>query len=120
VAEAQAKVNRRAGIVPAQDGAGALRGYVDTPGTGGWVHGWAQDMGAPEAAVILRIYAGGSCVARTVANAYRADLREAGLGSGCHAFSCRVPPRYAGAVEVRREVDNAILPWAEGARQAAA
>jgi len=49
-----------------------------------------------------------------LANAYRTDLEQAGLGSGRHAFSVRPDLRGSGAVaeviEVRRVSDRAALP----------
>ncbi len=45
-----------------------------------------------------------------LANEYRADLRKAGIGSGCHGFSACVGP---GELEVRRSWDGEALPWTE-------
>jgi hypothetical protein len=92
-----------------------LRGYIDDPGHDGWVRGWAQDMANPEAPVALRIYAHGRYITRTLANGYRPDLRAACLGSGCHGFAARVPLACAGAGEIRRETDHALLPLAGSA-----
>jgi hypothetical protein len=120
LAAIQARVNFRAGLVEAKGKPGALRGFVDVPGIDGWVHGWAQDISWPETPVALRVYARGRYVARALANAYRADLRAAGVGSGCHAFFCRVPAAFAQDVEIRRETDGAVLAWTDAARRAAA
>jgi hypothetical protein len=50
-----------------------------------------------------------------LANAYRADLRKAGLGSGCHAFDISLP--MAGAVTVRRASDGAALTMTKAAEE---
>jgi hypothetical protein len=50
------------------------------------ITGWAQNIDNPEAPVCLDIYAGGKLIGRTPANVYRADLEQAGLGSGRHCF----------------------------------
>jgi hypothetical protein len=91
---------------------GALRGFVDrvTPHV---VEGWAQNADLPEAPVCLDILAGGTLVGRALANRYREDLKQAGLGSGCHGFAFRLPPGLASAgnvIEVRRSLDEAVLP----------
>jgi len=116
LARIQTRVNRRAGLMPAPaTPPGTLRGYIDDPGHDGWVRGWAQDMANPEAPVALRIYAHGRYITRTLANGYRPDLRAACLGSGCHGFAARVPLACAGAGEIRRETDHALLPLAGSA-----
>jgi len=91
---------------------GAMRGFVDrvTPHV---VEGWAQNVDHPEASVCLDIYAGGLLIGQVLANRYRADLKQTGLGSGRHSFSF-VPPAglalNAGTVVVRRSLDGAVLP----------
>jgi hypothetical protein len=77
--------------------------------------GWAQDMENPETPVCLDILADGARVARLLANFYWADLREAGLGSGCHAFRAALPAGPTGRLEVRRTKDGAPLAWTEAA-----
>ena len=53
--------------------------------------GWAQDLDNPEAPVALEILVDGSAWVCVLANAYRADLRQAGFGAGCHAFTAVLP-----------------------------
>ncbi len=101
----------RAGILDASGGerASALRGYIDevTPKR---IAGWAQNPDRPDVPVCLDVFAGGQMIGQVLANAYRADLSRAGIGSGHHAFTF-VPPQgiARGAVEVRRSLDGAVL-----------
>ena len=118
--ETIARVNQRAGITPTITAPGPLRGFVDIVGADGWIYGWAQDLAMPEAPVALRLYAQGRYLARTLANIYRPDLRAAGIGSGCHGFAARIPVGFAGAVEVRREGSETVLPWTDALRSSAA
>jgi autotransporter passenger strand-loop-strand repeat protein len=104
----------RAGVSLPHAQKGALIGYVDQAG-GGLVCGWAQNKDAPEAPVLLEVYSDGQRVAQLLANAYRADLRAAGIGSGCHAFELRLPAECTGRIEVRRMTDQAMLPLTEAA-----
>jgi hypothetical protein len=109
----RARLASRTAIAPAL---GALHGYVDVLGPDE-VSGWAQDLAAPETPVALDILVDGVRAARVLANAYRADLREAALGSGCHGFAVALPVR--GRVEVRRAADSAVLGPTTAARAAA-
>ncbi len=106
LARLQARINARAGIVCPQASNGPLRGNIDTVGLA--LSGWAQDEAAPEAAVELELHGNGRILARFLANRYRADLRRAGLGSGCHAFQL-TPPPWQGAITIRRAADGAVL-----------
>ncbi len=109
LAEIQRRMAARAGILPASQTSSALRGFVDQAGPD-IVTGWAQLIDHPEAPVSLDILAGGRHVATVLANQYRADLRAAGLGSGCHAFSYAPPRNLTGPVEVRGSSKWTILP----------
>ena len=98
---------------------GTLRGYVDRVSTD-IIEGWAQNVDHPEAAVCLDVYAGGRLIGQTMANRYRKDLECAGLGTGNHSFRFTTPDGLAfppTAVEVRRSLDQAILPVSERARK---
>lgn len=108
----QRRLTARAGIVPPVSPAGPLRGNLDECGSA-LLHGWAQDMSAPEEPVCLDILAGDRRIGRVLANEYRADLRAAGLGSGCHAFYFVPGAEVEGVIEVRRSVDQAVLCWTE-------
>ena len=86
------RIALRAGLV-ASDAAppiGNLRGFVDRI-TGECVAGWAQNLDHPEAPVCLDVVAGGLLLGQVLANGYREDLEQAGMGSGCHSFEflCR-------------------------------
>ena len=52
-------------------------------------------------------------IGQVLANRYREDLKQAGLGSGCHSFAFRLPSGLAAApnmIEVRRSIDQTALP----------
>jgi hypothetical protein len=115
----QHRLNQRAGIAPVAVIHGGLRGFVDTAGPS-MVSGWAQCEAQPEEPVCLDVYVDGQRIMRVLANRYRDDLREAGLGSGNHSFSVRLPEDVSGAVEVRRTFDLALLPLTDGALAALA
>ena len=89
---------------------GKLRGFIEVAAAG-VVSGWAQDGDSPEEPVALELSVGGVPVLCVLANAYRADLRRAGLGSGCHGFAAVLPDDVPGQVEVRRVADRKALPW---------
>lgn len=97
------------------EGFGALRGSVDLV-EGGRVYGWAQHDARPEVPVCLKLLLDGTVVAQVLANRYRPDLWQAGLGSGCHAFEMALPETLLAqtlspqALRVRRIADGAELP----------
>ena len=105
----------RAGIVPEVEPAGPLLGFVDQA-TPARVCGWAQDADSPEEPVALEVLVGKRPVARLLANAYRPDLRAAGIGSGCHAFDLSLPGVLEGEVTVRRVGDGALLAMTDHAK----
>ena len=103
----------RAGVVQEAVSARALalRGHVDKVDARR-ISGWAQTVENPEVPVCLEIYADGHMIGCTLANLYRADLEQAGLGSGRHGFEVMLPPGLTvstGAVEVRRALDGTPL-----------
>lgn len=101
------RLAERAGVPPSLLPPGPLRGNLDEAGPQR-LHGWAQDISAPETPVVLTVSADGKPLALVIANEFRADLRAAQLGSGCHAFSAPLPPGV-GQVEIRRASDGAVL-----------
>ncbi len=113
------RIAGRAGISAPAAVAGPLRGFVDEAGPG-MIRGWAQDFSAPEHPVELEVVAGAGILARVLANAYRPDLRLAGLGSGCHGFALASPAGFAGPIAIRRRADKAALPFGAGASVRAA
>jgi len=90
---------------------GPLRGYVDVVNARR-IAGWAQNEDHPEAPVCLDIYADDRLVGQVLANSYRADLMEAGLGSGRHSFEFKLPLGAVincDSVKVRRSLDGTVL-----------
>jgi hypothetical protein len=83
------------------------------------IKGWTQNQGNPEVPVCLDVFAGGKLIAQTLANRYREDLEQAGLGSGRHSFAFTPPAGFALSpeiVEVRRSLDGAIITLTSKAR----
>ncbi len=115
---ARQKIAARAGIVAAAS-QGELRGWVEGV-TSDALWGWALDAGAPDAPVCLHVLADGCVIGRVLANRFRADLRDAGLGCGRHAFHFEAPKGVdflRSRIELRRDCDGALL--ASPAQQAA-
>jgi hypothetical protein len=104
----QRRLAARAGVAPCTLPPGPLRGNLDEAGPGR-LHGWAQDEAAPDEPVLLDIFGRGVHLGRVLANEYRADLRAAGLGSGCHAFSLPLAQGFSGGLDIRRASDSAVL-----------
>ena len=75
------------------------------------IAGWAQDGAAPEAPVALQLLDNGMPITRVLANLARADLADAGIGSGRHGFDIIIPgglsPLARHVIQVRREADGA-------------
>ena len=94
-------------------GAGAWRGHLDVVERDR-IEGWALDETDPDRRLRLRITDNGALIGEVVADGYRADLRAAGAGDGCHAFSLIVPgglaPDQRHTIEVRRVDDGRNLP----------
>jgi autotransporter passenger strand-loop-strand repeat protein len=92
---------------------GTLHGKLDEV-TREWIAGWAQDSADPDAPVALQILDNGVPITRVLANAYRADLAEAGIGNGWHSLDVIIPgglsPFVRHVIQVRRETDGAELP----------
>jgi hypothetical protein len=110
----QERIAIRAGVFLSIEPAGPLCGFVDVAGPTR-VSGWAQDEDSPEEPVALEVLVGDLPVVCILANGYRADLRNVGVGSGCHAFAFDLAPEFIGAVSVRRILDGAQLPLTEAA-----
>ena len=115
----QRRLAARAGVKTSSDQSGPLRGFVDHAGPK-VVSGWAQNELQPEAPVCLDILVDGKRLMRVLANRYRADLREAGMGSGKHSFEAQLPAGIFGRIEVRRSFDQADLALTEAAMALAA
>ncbi len=104
------RIDARAGLART-DTLGALPGCLDVVDQDG-VHDWAQSQYYPEVAVCLDILVNGELVAQTLANRYRPDLAQAGLGSGWHGFRVTLPAAPVltrRSIEVQRSADGAAL-----------
>jgi hypothetical protein len=110
---ARGRIAHRAGLA-SHSTMGELRGFIDMA-SAGCVEGWAQNQDHPEAAVCLDILAGGQLLGQVLANTYREDLAQAGLGSGRHGFIFTLPEGVAAipdSIEVRRSLDGSALKCA--------
>ena len=90
----------------------ALQGNLEQVSREG-VGGWVRDPAAPDGAVSLLVSVEGQFAVRVLANAYRADLEQAGIGAGRHGFTVRfegLSPLQAHLVQVAREGDGAPIP----------
>jgi hypothetical protein len=101
----QRRLEHRAGIKIRPEPTGPLRGCIDEASPTA-IRGWANCPAAPDTPISLDIFADGVYQTTILANAYRPDLREAGLGSGCHGFAL---PGLSGQIEIRRTLDSAPL-----------
>jgi hypothetical protein len=77
--------------VPPQVAGRLVRGVLDAI-SGAMVDGWAADPEMPDQPVTIEIYADENLLGATSAFMFRADLAQAGLGTGHHHFSFRLPP----------------------------
>jgi glycosyltransferase involved in cell wall biosynthesis len=88
-----------------------VHGYVDDA-TFEWLNGWAWYPDRPLEAVTLRVLADGVVIARVVANAYRADVAAAGIGTGRYGFELRAdfkPPLGTTCIGVEDDVTGVAL-----------
>ena len=112
VERARQRIAQRAGLMQqSEPPLGAMRGYIDmiTPRR---IGGWAQNVEHPEAPVCLEILCGGKRIGEVVANRYRTDVEQAGIGTGRYGFEFVLSPGLAvipGALQVRRASDGADL-----------
>jgi glycosyltransferase involved in cell wall biosynthesis len=78
------------------------------------IAGWALDPASPDTPVGLVVLANGAVIGRVLANHYRGDLKEAGIGDGYHGFDLVLPAGLAKdarhEIAVCREADSAALP----------
>jgi len=107
VEAARQRIEARAGLRSRESAASlALRGHIDRVTSDG-IEGWAQNSDYPEAPMCLDICVGDRVIGQTLANRYREDLAQAGLGSGHHSFLF-VPPAgtdiFSEAIQVRRSL----------------
>ncbi len=69
----------------------ALTGSLDRVSRDGWVSGWCWFPERPEAHVELAVLVDDTPVGEVVADAFRPDLQQAGIGDGRHGFSFAIP-----------------------------
>jgi glycosyltransferase involved in cell wall biosynthesis len=97
---------------PCSAGASSWRGQLDLVNRER-IAGWAQDNTEPERRLMLRILDNGTSIGELLADTYRADLKVAGIGDGCYAFSLAVPgglaPEIRHLIEVQRVDDGRAL-----------
>ncbi len=78
------------------------------------MHGWAWDPSDPDQPVSIQVLANGEVVGWALANRYRKDLANAGIGDGRHAFAVTIPgglsPSARQTIQVRRVSDGAEIP----------
>ncbi|MCE7066183.1 T9SS type A sorting domain-containing protein, partial [Dyadobacter sp. CY326] len=55
------------------------------------VQGWVWDKSYPDSSLTIELYEGSTVHATVVANAYRADVKSAGYGTGNYGFSFALP-----------------------------
>jgi autotransporter family porin len=109
-----------AGIAAQPETTGPLRGFIDLIDTHS-VQGWAQDCDHPDVPVCLAIHEGETLLGHVLAGGYRADLAQAGVGNGHHAFVFRLQARKASAssnIITTRALDGARLAMSETAHAA--
>ena len=85
-----------------------IEGFVDGC-VGGEIRGWAMYPGQPQRRVHVLAISDGRVVAETLADISRADLVQAGLGDGRHAFRLKLPPDLLEGGRRTVEV-QAVLP----------
>ena len=117
LAAIQQRLNARAGSAAAPVAPGALAGQLDRV-TRQSIAGWARDAATPDQPVRLLVIDNGLVLGEILADQYRSDLQEAGIGSGCHAYELLIPgglsPTIRHVIEVVRVGDGAVLanaPW---------
>jgi glycosyltransferase involved in cell wall biosynthesis len=76
--------------------------------------GWAQEDSQPDVPVSLLVIDNDKLLGRILANRYREDLENAGIGTGRHGFEFQFPrsltPFEKHVIKVCREADGAELP----------
>ena len=107
----------RAGSAAAIVAPGQLQGQLDSV-TRDHIRFWARDAATPDAPVRLRVIDNGLVLGEVLADQYRADLAQAGMGSGHYAYEMLIPgglsPTARHVIEVERVADGAMLansPW---------
>ncbi len=71
-----------------------LRGQLDNITSLGYIEGWAYDAADPTKAIDVCVMAGEHEIAWGLAHRFRADLMDAGCGTGWCAFRVRIGEQY--------------------------
>lgn len=89
-----------------------LQGFLETVNQT-MVEGWAAVSNGASERVGLVIWDNGTIIGRAVADRYRADLEQRGIGDGRHGFRFMIPqgfsPAFMHVIEVRCESDGTGL-----------
>jgi hypothetical protein len=91
-----------------------IHGRVDEM-RNGKVYGWAFDSDNPDHHLEIRITRGSDVIALGLADRMRADLPDAGVGKGDHAFEIVVPPNitsFVGLVILAKSEKSGQAPLA--------
>ncbi|WP_018953862.1 glycosyltransferase [Thioalkalivibrio sulfidiphilus] len=72
-----------------QDDVASPRGHIDRYEAGELI-GWAFDPDRPDEAISLQIFDGQDLLGEGLADRFRSDLMEAGMGNGRHGFTIRL------------------------------
>jgi SAM-dependent methyltransferase len=72
-------------------------GVLDTGSGAELLAGWAWDHSQPDSPVSVEIYDGGTKVATLLADQFRQDLADTGIGDGRHGFYYATPPSFRDA-----------------------
>ncbi len=89
-----------------------LQGNIEHAARDG-LRGWVRDDADPANPVSVLVTVEGQFTLRVLANAYRADLEQAGIGDGRHGFTLRLDglsPFQTHLVRLLREADGQPLP----------
>lgn len=91
-----------------------IKGSLDTLDNTGWVTGWVFNNASADERLQVEILADGIPVADTVADLFRPDLQQAGIGDGRHGFECMLPDALLDgsihSIEVREAATGTVLP----------
>ena len=92
---------------------GELLGCLDQVGPQ-WIRGWACEAAAPDIPVRLRVLDNGVALGEVIADRYRRDLEDAGIGNGRHSFDIAIPGGFPAAeqhvIRVQRATDGREVP----------
>ncbi len=70
-----------------------IKGNIDAI-EGYYIYGWVYNPESPDEKVEINVYIDGKNIAEGIADKYRKDLEEAGIGDGKHAFEIKIPEKY--------------------------